>query len=626
MCGINGIFRYDGRIAKETVGKMNDALAHRGPDDSGIYQDRNVVLGHRRLSILDLSSAGRQPMSVAGGALTIVYNGELYNYREIRKALEGDFQFRTYSDTEVVLAAWQKWGLDALPRFNGMFAFAIWDRNKEELHLVRDRLGIKPLYFHKTDDQLVFSSEMRAMLASGQVARKLNQEAFIDYLRYQTVHTPQTILTDVQFLPAGHYIRISEEDVTIAPWWEMTAQRRNIAGDYTPSGLQHKVRDLLCGAVERRMVADVPFGAFLSGGIDSSAVVGLMSQVATHSVKTFSVTFNEEAFSEAKYARIIAEKFKTDHTEIRLTADDFLQALPDALNAMDHPSGDGPNSYIVSKATKEAGITMALSGLGGDELFAGYDIFKRALELEKKKWLLSFPKFARKIGGEALKKIRPGMGSNKTAELLQLDYFDIDHIYPVSRQVLLDASVRKLTGRNALPANQVKHIAGTLAAYETEGYRFPGLSVVSILEMHTYMQHVLLRDTDQMSMASALEVRVPFLDHTLIEFVLNIPDRYKYPHSPKQLLVESLGDLLPDEIVNRPKMGFVLPWKDWLKGDLKPMAETAIKNLGQRGIMLEKPLQELWRKFLEGNPSVSWSRLWPLIVLENWMQKHNIEA
>ena len=380
--------------------------------------------------------------------------------------------------------------------------------------------------------------------------------------------------------------------------------------------------------MERRLIADVPFGAFLSGGIDSSAIVGLMSKVSTEKVKTFSVTFDESEFSEAKYAQLIAKKFNTDHHEIVLKPADFIEQLPYALKAMDHPSGDGPNTYIVSKATKEAGITMALSGLGGDELFAGYDVFKRALELNRKNWLNALPLFLRRAGGNLLSSTNKTMATEKIAELLKQNKINFNSFYPISRQVLMDNQIlqivnseQRIANRGELPANRVSEI---IKEFQISDFKFQ-ISETSCAEISTYMQNVLLGDADQMSMAHALEVRVPFIDYTLVEYVMGVPDKFKNPTTPKKLLVDSLGDLLPPEIVNRPKMGFTFPWKQWMKNELKSFCESKIHSLAQRNLFNEQGVLKLWKAFLQDNPRVTWSRIWHLVVLENWLQENGVE-
>lgn len=624
MCGINGIFSFNGTgFFDEQVRKMNACLAHRGPDDEGLFSAEGIALGHRRLSIIDLSPAGHQPMQYAEGRFTIVYNGELYNYRELKQEL-ADFSFSTSSDTEVILAAYAKWGTACLDRLNGMFAFAVYDKAERTVFIARDRLGIKPLYYTQVTQNdsvlLAFSSELRPLLASGMAKPVLNKEGLADYLFYQTVHAPGTIVDGVQMLLPGHYMKLGT-GCEIEKWWEAGG---NVSDEISYNDACKNVRRLLTEAVERRLVADVPFGAFLSGGIDSSAVVALMKEVSAAKIKTFSVVFDKSELSEAVYARMIAKKFGTDHHELLLSPDDFLHDLPAALDAMDHPSGDGPNTYVVSKATKAAGITMALSGLGGDELFAGYDIFRRAVSLEKKSWLNAFPRSLRSAGGSILRSVRPGVASEKMAMVLGLSHIDFESFYPFSRQVLLDEQIRTITGGKFTHAKSVRQAAA--GAARRAGGKTQLLSRVSIAEIETYMQNVLLRDTDQMSMANALEVRVPFLDYQLVEYVLGLPDALKFPHRPKQLLVDAMGDLLPREIVERPKMGFILPWKHWMKKELRAFCEERLNLLGAFPGFDPAGITRLWNAFLQDDPRVTYSRIWPLVVLGHWFKKQGIHG
>jgi asparagine synthase (glutamine-hydrolysing) len=625
MCGINGIVNFKGtEKAKQLVQQMNACLSHRGPDNDGVFAVEGVVLGHRRLSIIDLSSAGNQPMFSADGRYALVYNGELYNYQALKFDLQraesgagkAAYLFKTDSDTEVILAAYARWGKECLRLFNGMYAMAIWDEQEKELFIARDRMGIKPLYYSQAGDALIFSSEIRAVMESGLVKRKLDREALADYLRYQTVHAPSTIIQNVKMLLPGHYMTVKGRDIAIKRYWSPKVKENK---GLTYQKTCEKVNELFHASVERRLIADVPFGAFLSGGIDSSAVVAAMSKVSSSRVETFSVTFDESEFSEAKYARLIAEKFMTDHHEIRLKPGDFLEELPRSLKAMDHPSGDGPNTYVVSKATKAAGITMALSGLGGDELFAGYDVFKRMAGLGAKKWLNLLPGFSKKTGGALLRTLKPGAASEKKNALLRLKKINFTSAYPLTRQVLLDDTLNKLLGSGLAP-NEVEKIISGLESIGPDHI----LSKVSIAEITTYMQNVLLRDADQMSMAHALEVRVPFLDHELVEFVLSVPDRFKYPSTPKKLLIDAMGDALPREIVDRPKMGFTLPFKTWMKKELHSFCEERMHALAGRDLFVKAEVIKLWEQFLKDDPRVSWSRIWYLVVLEDWLQKNDI--
>ncbi len=627
MCGINGFIseRFSGEEKLAVVKKMNQTLAHRGPDNDGIWNDHLVCLGHRRLSIIDLSEEGNQPFYSADKRYIIVYNGELYNYKELKLDLQRTPQgsdkppyfFRTQSDTEVILAAYIRWGLKCLDYFNGMYAFAIYDTEEEKLVIARDRIGVKPLYYHFGEEGFVFSSEIRPIIHSGIKSFSLNRDVLAEYAMYQTVFAPNTIVKGIKMLMPGHILEFEKGKANISKYYSLNKISTQ-ARDLSYSEICKEVNELLGQSVQRRLVADVPFGAFLSGGIDSSAVVGLMSMVSAEKIQTFNVSFDESEFSESKYARMIAKKFNTQHHEIKLRPEDFLKQLPEALAATDHPGGDGPNTYIVSKATKNAGITMALSGIGGDELFAGYDVFKRMHELQKKSWLNAVPQFARKAAGYAIEKKNRNVGGNKINELLGQEKINFNSAYPLNRSLYTQKELAVLV-KNNTPFSNIQKIISDIPQIENHL-----LSAVSIAEIGTYMQNTLLRDADQMSMALALEVREPFLDYKLIEFVLSVGDNHKFPHTPKKLLTDSLGDLLPSEIIDRPKMGFVLPWKNWLKNDLKQFCENNISALEQKNIFEPGSLKNLWHRFLNGDNLITWSRIWHFVVLNNWIDEQKI--
>ena len=622
MCGISGAYGIsDKEQAKILVTKMNDRIAHRGPDDHGYFIDENIALGHRRLAILDLSPAGHQPMFSNDGQLAVVFNGEIYNYMDIRPLL-GNYNFKTRSDTEVILAAYQQWGAECLHHFNGMFAFAIWDLQKKELFIARDRLGIKPLYYNHQENQLLFSSEVRSLLESGTIKRKINRNALADYFTYQTVHSPDTMVEGIYMLMPGHYMKMNAAGITIQQYWSPKDNYSKESATKNYDEVCKDINKLLTESVERRLISDVPFGAFLSGGIDSSAVVGLMSRVQQQPVKTFTIAFDEAEFSEAKYARQIAKLFNTDHHEFLLKPSDFLDDLPAAMSALDHPSGDGPNSYIVSHITRHNGITMALSGLGGDELFAGYPVFNNTLKLERQKWLWNFPTSLRMMAGNIYKKVKPGITAEKMLQLLSAKNTELENIFPIVRQVVDPSSMSSLLNLKTLPIDKVNSILKH--ELNGSGRDLPLLSQVSIAEITTYMQNVLLRDTDQMSMAVALEVRVPFLDYKLVEYVLGVPDKFKKPVYPKKLLVDSLYGLLPDEIVHRKKMGFVFPWSVWLKKELLVMCEHRISSLAERTFINGPFVKQQWQRFLSGDKNIRWLDMWLCVVLEDWIEKNSI--
>ncbi|MFM1931246.1 MAG: hypothetical protein RL226_549 [Bacteroidota bacterium] len=622
MCGINGIVGIrDEMEAARRVMRMNDRLEHRGPDAEGHFVIPDIALGHRRLSIIDTSSAGNQPFHSYDGQQVIVFNGEIYNYLELKERL--DYPFSTGSDTEVLLAAYRKWGIGMLEHLNGMFAFALWDDTTKQLFVARDRMGIKPLYYLVDKRILAFSSEIRALMAGEFGFKKLNAQVLDEYLRYQTVHAPRTIIEGIYMLEPGHMIVAGDGELEIKKWWD-PAESVPIITENRDANLK-EINRLLKDSVALRMRADVPFGAFLSGGIDSSAIVGLMSEVSSQPIETFTVTFNEKDYSEAEFASAIARRFSTNHHEIRLTADDFLKDVPHALAAMDHPSGDGPNTYIVSKVTRKSGVTMALSGLGGDELFAGYPVFHQATQMLSKRWLASFPKFVRRAVGQSMVLAKPGITTEKKAEALLLDYYDLEHFYPLSRQTLTDKQTLQLLRKSKLSENPVKKHLEILLDPKGAGFQLPYLSQISLSELTTYLQNILLRDTDQMSMAHALEVRVPFLDHRLVSYVLGVSDPNKYPHTPKKLLTDSLGTLLPREIIDRPKMGFTLPWEHWMRNELKAYCTDGLTILERHEAFDAGGIRELWGRFERNHHSVNWSRVWSLVVLGHWIKDNSIE-
>jgi asparagine synthase (glutamine-hydrolysing) len=628
MCGINGFisekFSQEAKVA--IVQKMNRRLAHRGPDSEGSWSKDAICFGHRRLSIIDLSLESNQPFFSSDQRYVIVYNGELYNYKELKLELQRAAQgsgytpyfFKTDSDTEVILAAFIRWGNKCLDYFNGMYAFAIYDTVVKKTTIARDRIGVKPLYYYFGDEGFIFSSEVRAIIHSGVKVFSLNKDVIGEYAMYQTVFAPETIVRGVKMLMPGHLIEYQNDKATTKKYYDVN----NIpaSSDLMPyNQVCTKINELLGQSVQRRLVADVPFGAFLSGGIDSSAIVGLMSKVSSEKIQTFNISFDESEFSESQYARLIAKKFNTQHHEIKLRPQDFLKQLPEALVATDHPSGDGPNTYIVSKATKQAGITMALSGIGGDELFAGYDVFKRMHALQNKAWLNAVPQFARKTVGFAIKKQRRTVGGNKIDELLGQSKINFASAYPLNRSLFTQKELTHIL-KDASPFTGIQKIISSVPQIKDHL-----LSAVSLSEINTYLQNTLLRDADQMSMAVALEVREPFLDYKLVEFVLSVNDAFKYPHSPKKLLTDSLGDLLPGEVVNRPKMGFTLPWQQWLKNELKDFCEKNVLSLEKKGLFNKGSIQNLWTRFLNNDKLVTWSRIWHLVVLNNWIDENKIE-
>ncbi len=628
MCGFAAIFSIHNfpSDAPKRIRRMTDAMAHRGPDAEGEYVATPVALGHRRLSIIDLSPLGAQPMWDASGRYGVVFNGEIYNYQQLRAELGaypfrlgpalGAYPFRSQSDTEVLLAGFAVWGEGLFARLNGMFAFALYDKITQELWLARDRFGIKPLYYHWQDGRLLAASELRALLATGLVAPKWDAGAVTGYLQNGAVHGPQSIVAGVREVPAGSFARVNASGFSVKPYHRLADGPTEPVAE-APEKVPGKVLNLFRQAVERQLVSDVPLGAFLSGGIDSSAIVALMSEVSEQPPMTFSVGFEEAAFDETRYAQIVADHYRTQHQVIRLTARDCLDQLPAALAAMDTPSFDGINTYWVSKATRAAGVTVALSGLGGDELFAGYAPFKRYVDWQRQYARWPIPSGVRQAAGRRLQGLSNSPKVQRIGALLQIPEYRIDRVYPIFRGLFSEPALRRLLPPGAELYNPLAHNLSEQA--EAIG-RFPLLSQYSLAELNGYTREMLLKDTDQMSMASSLEVRVPFFDNDLVEYTLRVADSVKYPHTPKQLLVQALGHRLPPEVVNRPKMGFSLPWAQWLRGELRPFAQQRIDALSDRGIFQADTLQQYWKWFLQDKKDVLWSHIWLFVVLEHWIE------
>lgn len=616
MCGIAGIVGIkDKQFAASKISVMTESLKHRGPDANAVFVNDEIALGHVRLSIIDLSDSANQPFHDFSKRFSIIYNGEIYNFLEVKQQLK-DYPFRTNSDTEVILAAYQKYGIDCLSHFNGMFSFAIWDNLKKELFCARDRVGVKPFFYAQTSDELfLFSSEIRSILKTELVPKLINEAGLYDYVMFQSVYAPQTIVKGIYQLQAGEFGIFSNGRFDKKSYWRIEDEKK-VDSLGSEAEIKKNVRELLLKSVERRLISDVELGAFLSGGIDSSAIVAIMSEVSDKTVNTFSINFAEKKFDESKFSNLIAQKYKTNHTSVCLTADNFLHELPNALSAADSPSGDGINSYVVAKETRKTGIKVAVSGLGGDELFAGYPNFLKYYKTQN--GIFS------KIPHSFRKSIAKVMTASKNSKTQRLGNFigaentDIASIYLFTRQVMSQQMTNSLF-TNSFHETQIEK---NLSEISDKINQFPVLSQFSIAEIKGYTQNVLLKDIDQFSMAVALEVREPFFDYKLIEYVLQIPDKYKYPKYPKSLLVEAIYPSLPNVIIHRPKMGFVLPWENWMRNELKEFCQVRINEFVEREILDSAKILSKWRDFLSGKNGVLWSHLWHLVVLTEWLKNN----
>ena len=617
MCGITGILHFNKLPdAPQRVRAMTNAIAHRGPDAEGFYDEPSIALGHRRLSIIDLSGAANQPFIDPTGNYVMVFNGEIYNYLELKQQLS-DYPFTTSSDTEVLMAAFCKWGIDCVKVLEGMFAFAIWDKRNETLWLARDRMGVKPLYFFRNENAFVFSSEKRSLLTSELLKPSIDQQSLFEFLSLQSTGYPNAIINNIHQLQAGCCMKLTANASDTIKYWSLTDNKFSIEGD--GATIRKNLFDKMNEAVAKRMMSDVPMGAFLSGGIDSSAVVALMSLNSREKINTFNLSFTEKEYDESGYAETIAKRFGTKHVKHLLRPEDFLDKVIAGLDAMDSPSADGINTFVLSGAIRAAGLKVALTGIGGDELFAGYPGFMRFYKLNNASagYQLSYP--LRKLASLLLKQSSSNR-KKRLSELFAISDTSISNVYPIIRKIFSPDLIKQLVNTNVQQIGLEKMLKDELSAIE----KFDLFSQYSIAEYMGYTQHTLLKDADQMSMAVGLEIREPFFDHKLIEYVLSIPDHIKYPHYPKQLMVEALEPLLPDEIVHRKKQGFVLPWEKWMRNELQSFCAAQINDLAHRDFIKRDALLKYWARFLKHDPSVRWMELWQFVVLGYWLNKNGI--
>jgi asparagine synthase (glutamine-hydrolysing) len=644
MCGICGIVGLDSKLDGEVVvRRMLAAIVHRGPDGEGIFAIPRVVAGARRLSIIDLPG-GSQPVWNETGTIAVVFNGEIYNFRELREELESrKHRFRSKSDTEVIVHAYEEWGEDSVSHLRGMFSFAVIElpegrgSQAARVFMARDRTGIKPLYYAKVDGALLFASEVRALLASGCIHPSLSIEALTAYLVFGSVSEPITLVEGVFSLPPGHCVSILADDPVQAPkpkpyWGISTAlEARAQSGlgsknSRVPEGSPpSRVRSLLEDAVRNHLIADVPLGVFLSSGIDSTAIAALAMAVQSE-IHTFTVSFPDREFSEAGIAGRTAERLGTQHREVMISGDEMVTRLNEAIMALDQPSMDGINTYFVSWAARQAGLKVALSGLGSDELFGGYTSFRATAKIGSIATVAGFvPQEARRLLALGLKSMNilqssPDAFRKASAAWLQPNLFR--HPYFFTRMLFTPQTFAPSLRGGTVAWNSMPWYQW-LTATAQQSRSLDRFTQVSWLELRSYLVNTLLRDTDAMSMRNSLEVRVPFLDTPLVEYVLGLPESVKRgARGSKALLVEALGDLLPEEIVNQPKRTFTFPWEHWMRGKL---GERVAIGLGDWAPALEANLdhkfaQGVWRNFLRGR--TTWSRPWSLYVLNEWVKRN----
>jgi asparagine synthase (glutamine-hydrolysing) len=632
---------------------MNAAMFHRGPDEDGYFANDNrapgLALGMRRLSIIDLQS-GQQPLWNESRDVTVIFNGELYNYRELRERLSlAGHRFSTKSDTEILVHGWEEWGEDLLNELRGMFAFALLDLRKHfatvpVLFLARDPLGIKPLYYSQTADGFVFASEVRALLASEAVAREISPDSLTSYFLFGSVSEPVTLLKNVFSLPPGHRLLLHIPDrrrvPRARPWWD--PQRSPAARDPKRpadfAGATRQLRSLLDSSVRAHLIADVPIGLFLSSGLDSGAIVALAAR-AQKGLQSFTLTFPGTPYDEADLARLVAKSIGTAHQEIPLHGQEMLARMDEAVAGLDQPTMDGINTYFVSWAARQAGLKVALSGLGGDELFAGYSTFAHTLKLEKLELLARFvPSPFRRLSAPLVsgfldkKKASPDAARKAANAWLYPDalphpYFFTRLLFPPSE---IPALMEPLYRNSTIASDGVTLNPTWLAWLERvadQSEKMQPVAGISWLESRTYMASTLLHDTDSVSMAESLEVRVPFLDTPLVEFLQALPDESRVrpgqkKTQKKELLVAAVQDLLPPAILQQNKRTFTLPWESWLRAELRPRLEESFANIAPalKPHLHTTGVQRVWDNFLHGQ--TSWSRPWSLYVLNEWCRRH----
>jgi len=630
MCGIFGVVAKGGSVSQELVARAERSLVHRGPDDSGTIvidsrQGCQVGFAHTRLSIIDLSPLGHQPMQDPSTGNWIVFNGEIYNFRELRcDLIEKGAEFRSQSDTEVVLAAYRVWGEECLLRLRGMFALALWDAQRKRLLLARDPMGIKPLYYYVSERNFLFASEVRTLLQTELVPKKIDATGALSYLAFGSVYEPWTIVEGVRAVPPGHVLTWEQGSLSVREYWSIlpdaSGRFEEDESSRNGAGAGH-LPQILRESVLSHLVSDVPVGVFLSGGIDSSSLVAIMHRNGVRA-NTFSLVFREEEFNEAPYSRAVARRFDTEHLEIPVSREDTLALLPEALRAMDQPTMDGINTYLVSAKARAAGVKVALTGLGADEMFAGYSNFRRVPKMERiAAHLNRLPALARRPLAASVAMVAGKSDRNRKLAELAAAKESFVHPYFLVRELFAGSEQRALFPPDEYEAAK-RSLEDALRPSIARSSTLDPVNRVSYLESHWYMRNTLLRDSDFMSMAHGLELRVPFLDRALVEACFRIPGKRKLQgSSPKSLLLASLGVELPGEIVKRPKRGFTFPFERWLRGEMRSVIENALFSSDSDHTLLNPgAVRGVWKRFLAG--ATSWSRPWSLFVLKGWCDQN----
>ena len=628
MCGINGIFNYSGSSIGDEhllIRKMNQCIAHRGPDDAGTWNDANkqLFLGHLRLSIIDLSPQGHQPMVTDAGNI-IVFNGEVYNYNEIRP-LAGDRKYKSTSDTEVMLFLYEKYGEQCLQFFNGMFAFALWDGKKEELFLSRDRAGKKPLYYTTQGGVFAFSSEIKSLLALPWVKAELDEKAFYHFLTFNQLAPPMTMFKNIFKFHPGYKMIVGKTGIKkYETYWEV---KYTDFADESYESLEEKTFEALEKSVKYRMVSDVPVGAFLSGGVDSSAVVAMMSKQSAHPIKTYSIGFeNQPHYDELEYARKVSKLFGTDHYEKTVSAIEICDFVPKIVDIFDEPLADSTciPIYFLSQKAREMGTIVVLTGDGSDELFAGYRSYSRYLKNYPLFHSYSkFPKALKKVLSASYRFIDE---TSARSEMLNRAAQNQEFFWGAARS-FKESIKRNFLSKDFLMRskgwNSYEVIAGYKSMYERIQHKGSGdIDWMCYLGFKMNDTNRYLYRSDKLGMAHSIETRAPFLDYELVNFALSIPGEYKMKGGePKYILKKALERILPDDILYRKKMGFSVPLREWAGGMMTDYVETNLNEFcANTGLFDKNGLKKLVKNIRKGNQD-STNDLWTVYFLMAWFKK-----
>lgn len=633
MCGIAGIFNFgqrEGAISPEVLCKMRDTMVHRGPDAEGLHisTDRRVGMAFRRLSIIDLSPAGNQPMDNEDGSIWITFNGEIYNHAKLRLELEsGGHRYRSRSDTETIIHLYEQSGMEeAVHRFEGMFGIALWDSNREKFYLVRDRIGVKPLYYTVVNGALIYGSEIKAILQHPWVQRDIDSEALYHYLTFVTTPPPLTLFKGIRKVPAGHILEFdSNGRIRERQYWDAIRPRPEIP--LSEAECIEGIRALLQEAVEKRMISDVPFGVFLSGGIDSSTNVALMARMMHRPVDTFTVAFRQdERYNELEYARQIAREFHTNHHEVFIDEQELIDFLPKLIYHQDEPIADPVcvPLYYVSKLARDNGTIVVQVGEGSDELFFGYRSYMMFLNTYQRAWrhIEKIPISLRRLGYHMALPFMAAMGKGKFNDFLRraaagedlfwggaIAFFELD------KRRLVSPELRRSLGAPT-SWTVVRRYLDTFR--QARGADF--LEEMVYLDLKLRLAELLLMRVDKITMATSVEARVPFLDHKLVEFALNIPSGLKVKgNTPKYILKRAVEGIIPDNIIYRRKQGFGAPINEWLFRSLGDFARQRVlgSRLRERGFLNYDFIEDIFRAHLSGKADHSF-QLWNLLNLSLW--------